>query len=188
MLQDTNCRLDFLDGPTGWDLLDRASIAILVREPCPLIEGFLSLEDQLQPNGFDMTLREVGRLVSPGSIGASVNERELSATEIMEFDCEGWLRLEPGSYLISFNEVVNLPLDLMALGRPRSSLLRSGVSIHTAVWDAGYRGRSQALLVVHHSGGYRLQRGARLMQLVFFRLAQPVSQGYQGRYQGENLG
>ena len=170
------------------NLLDNGSIEILIQASCPLIEGFLSLEDQLQPNGFDMTLREVGRLVSAGSIGAEANDRELSATEIMEFDGEGWLRLDPGPYLITFNEVVNLPLDLSALGRPRSSLLRSGVSVHTAVWDAGYCGRSQALLVVYHPGGYRLQRGARLMQLIFFRLPQPVSQGYQGRFQGENLG
>ena len=168
--------------------MDRGSIENLVQASFPLIEGFLSLADQLQPNGFDLTLREVGRLVSSGSIGTNTNDRELSATEIMDFDGEGWLRLEPGSYLISFNEVVNLPLDLMALGRPRSSLLRSGVSIHTAVWDAGYCGRSQALLVVHHPGGYRLQRDARLMQLVFFQLPQPVTQGYQGRFQGENLG
>ncbi len=61
------------------------------------------------------------------------------------------------------------------------------MSVHTAVWDAGYRGRSQALLMVHHHQGYRLQQGARLLQLVFFRLAQPVSQGYQGRFLRENL-
>ena len=167
--------------------LDRDSIESLIRGSPPVIEEFLSLENQLQPNGFDMTLRDVGYLASAGSIGAGSSERELSATEIMDFDHDDWLHLSPGPYLITFNEVVNLPLDLMALGRPRSSLLRSGVSIHTAVWDAGYQGRSQALLVVHHSSGYRLQRGARLMQLIFFRLPKPASQGYQGRYQGENL-
>ena len=50
----------------------------------------------------------------------------------------------------------------MALGRPRSSLLRCGASLHTAVWDAGYRGRSQSLLVVHHPAGLRLGRDARV--------------------------
>ena len=120
-------------------------------------------------------------------MGSGPHQRELSDTESLEFDREGWLRLSPGPYLVSFNEVVNLPLDLMALGRPRSSLLRSGVSIHTAVWDAGYQGRSQALLLVHNDQGYALQRDARLLQLVFFHLTQPVSQGYQGRFHGENL-
>jgi dUTP pyrophosphatase len=153
----------------------------------PLLERYLSLEDQLQPNGFDLTLRNVDRLVSGGSVGAGKNQRELSSSETLAFDGDGWAHLQSGPYLITFNEIINLALDLMALGRPRSSLLRSGVSVHTAVWDAGYRGRSQALLVVHNPCGYRVQRDARLVQLVFFRLPRPASQGYQGRFLGENL-
>ena len=167
--------------------LDRDSIGDLILGSPPLIEAFVSLDQQLQPNGFDLTLQEVNALESPGFMGAGPGQRELSSTEEMAFGPDGWLELFPGPYLLTFNEIVNLPLDLMALGRTRSSLLRSGASIHTAAWDAGYRGRSQALLVVHHQLGYRLQRNARLMQLVFFRLTRPVSQGYQGRFLDENL-
>ena len=167
--------------------LDRDSLGHLFQTKPSLVEGYLSLEQQLQPNGFDLTLNSVSRLSSPGSMGAAPDDRELSNTEPLNFALGGWLELAPGPYLIDFNEIVNLPLDVMALGRPRSSLLRSGVAIHTAVWDAGYRGRSQALLVVHQSTGYRVQKDARLLQLVFYRLAQPVGQGYQGRFQGENI-
>ena len=74
----------------------------------------------------------------------------------------------------------------MALGRPRSSLLRCGVTVNTAVWDAGYSGRSQSLLVVYNPLGFRLQKDARVVQLVFFRLT-GETKGYQGKYQGENL-
>ncbi len=169
-------------------LLDRESIGKLIHKTPPLVEDFQSLEQQLQPNGFDLSLREVSALASSGSIGADPDQRELSELEDLQFSSDGWLLLSPGPYLITFNEVVNLPLDVMALGRPRSSLLRSGVSVHTAVWDSGYRGRSQSLLVVHHPGGYRLQKGASLMQLVFFQLSTAVSQGYQGRFQSENIG
>ena len=169
------------------EVLGRESIAELLRQEPPLIGDFRSLDDQLQPNGFDLTLKEVSKLATPGSMGQAAEAREVSKTHPLVFDQGGWLPLPAGSYLITFNEVVALPLDLMALGRPRSSLLRSGVSIHTAVWDAGYRGRSQALLVVHNDQGYAMQRDARLMQLVFFHLTQPVSQGYQGRFHGENL-
>lgn len=168
--------------------LDRESIGQLIHKAPPLVEDFLSLEQQLQPNGFDLSLRRVDAFSSPGSVGAGPDHRELSELESLQFNLDGWLRLGPGPYLVSFNEVVNLPLDVVALGRPRSSLLRSGVSIHTAVWDAGYRGRSQSLLVVHHPAGYHLQKDARLMQLVFFQLSQAVGQGYQGRFQSENLG
>ncbi len=167
--------------------LDRESIGDLVLGKPPLIEQYLSLDEQLQPNGFDLTLRDASRLTSGGSMGAGLDQREVSDTEPIAFDSDGWLRLIPGPYLLTFNEVVNLPLDLMALGRTRSSLLRSGASLHTAVWDAGYRGRSQALLIIHHPDGYRVQKNARLLQLVFFHLARPVSQGYQGRFLGENI-
>ena len=169
------------------EALDRDSIGDLVLGCPPLIEAYLSLDQQLQPNGFDLTLRDVSLMASAGSMGCGPNDRELASTDALDFGPDGWLHLALGPYLVTFNEVVNLPLDLMALGRTRSSLLRSGASIHTAVWDAGYRGRSQALLVVHTNHGYRLQRNARLMQLVVFRLPRPVSQGYQGRFLGENL-
>ena len=167
--------------------LDRDSIEHMVESSPPLLEDFLSLEAQLQPNGFDMTVREVARLTNSGAVGFDDADRVLSETQTLDFDQGGWIQLEPGPYLIIFNEVVTLPLDVMALGRPRSSLLRSGVGVHTAVWDAGYHGRSQALLVVYHRDGYRVQRDARLMQLVFFRMDSAASRGYQGRFQSENI-
>jgi len=167
--------------------LDHDSINHLIERTSPLLDNYLSLENQLQPNGFDMTLRDVAQLTTPGAVGAEDASRELSETQPLEFGADGWVQLKPGPFLVTFNEVVNLPLDVMALGRPRSSLLRSGAAIHTAVWDAGYRGRSQALLVVYHPGGYRLQRDARLMQLVFFRMETAVGLGYQGRFQAENI-
>jgi dUTP pyrophosphatase len=76
----------------------------------------------------------------------------------------------------------------MALGRPRSTLNRIGVTIHTAVWDAGYEGRSTSLLAVMNPNGVQLQRDARVMQLVFFGVSNPPAQGYAGVYQGENIG
>ncbi len=167
--------------------LNREEITRLLEGNPPLIEGYVELESQLQPNGFDLSLQEVARFGAPGQLGASDTDRELSSAEPMGFDGEGWLELPQGAYLMTFNEVVNLPPDLMALGRPRSSLLRSGVALHTAVWDAGYRGRSQSLLTVHHPNGFRLQRNARVAQLVFFRLATPPEQGYRGQYQGEGV-
>ena len=171
--------------------LDRDTIRGLITRPqgssLPLVEGFFNLEDQLQPNGVDICLDSIARFVSTGAIGRDNRDRVIPDTEPINFGTDGWVHLPQGSYLVSFVEVVNIPLDIMALALPRSSLLRSGVSLPTAVWDAGYSGRSQALLSVSNPGGYRLQRGARLMQMVFFRLEQPPKQGYMGRYQAEGL-
>ncbi|MBI3743598.1 MAG: deoxyuridine 5'-triphosphate nucleotidohydrolase, partial [Chloroflexi bacterium] len=74
-----------------------------------------------------------------------------------------------------------------ALGRTRSSLLRCGAALHTAVWDAGYSGRSESLMVVYNPAGFTLEHNARIMQLVFFALAQEVHEGYRGVYKGERM-
>ena len=168
-------------------VLDRESILELLNMPDPLLEGYLSLEAQIQPNGFDLTLREVLTFKSRGEMPPGAAPAVLPDSAAMPFDSEGYLHLPAGSYLITLNEIVNLPGYVMALARPRSSLLRCGVAIHTAVWDAGYRGRSQAMLTVYNPAGYRVGRDARVMQMVFMYLARPSSEGYRGRYQGENL-
>jgi dUTP pyrophosphatase len=171
--------------PTPGACLSRQTIAALIASKPPLIEGFLALDAQLQPNGFDMTLDNIARFTSPGSLGPTNTDRVLSATEPVAFNPDGYAMLAPGPYLVRLNETVNLPLDIMALAKPRSSLLRSGVAMHNAVWDAGYSGRSQAMLMVYNPLGFRVARNARILQLVFFRLDRPVELGYQGAYQGE---
>lgn len=152
----------------------------------PLVRDYLDLEAQVQPNGIDLTLQSVSRHVGPGTIGTSNAARVLPDLVELAFDADGWLELGLGAYHIVYNEVVDIPVDLMALGRPRSSLGRSGVAIHTAVWDAGYTGRSTSLLSVLNPAGFRVQRNARVMQLVFFGLAEGTSSGYAGTYQHEN--
>jgi dUTP pyrophosphatase len=102
------------------------------------------------------------------------------------FDGLGFIDLIPGAYIITVNEIVHLPKNIMALARPRSSLLRCGVTIDTAVWDAGYSGRSQSLMVVYNPQGFRLQRNARIMQIIFLQLTD-ATEGYDGAYQGENI-
>lgn len=165
--------------------LDRESIRRLLAATPPLVEGYLDLDAQLQPSGFDLTIASIAAFADPGQLGPTDADRRIATTTEMTLDPQGYVTLPPGPYLFRMNETVNLPLDLMALGASRSSLLRNGVAVHTAVWDAGYRGRSQALMVVHHPRGFRVARNARVLQLVFFRLERAVEQGYAGRYQGE---
>ncbi len=151
----------------------------------PLIEGFLDLNLQLQNNGFDLTLRSVASFASPGQLALGNNERILPQTQELEYGTGETLGLSPGQYRITYNEIVHLPKNIIALGFPRSSLLRCGADIRSAVWDAGYSGRSESLLVIHNPHGLHLKRCARLLQLVFFQLSGD-SDGYQGYYQNEN--
>src|SRR3989304_892117 len=102
----------------------------------PLLEGLINADEQLQPNGVDLTLRQIAMFSSAGRIGRSNQERKLSDTAPLVFDSMGDVELMAGAYLVTFNEIVNLPPDVMAVGQTRSSLLRCGVSMHNAIWDA----------------------------------------------------
>jgi dUTP pyrophosphatase len=167
-------------------VLSGGEIRGLVNGDPPLVTGYADLEAQLQPNGFDLTLAEIRSFASGGMIGIDNATRKLPELEPIEPDGVGLVHLQPGPYHITYAETVALPIDLMAFGRPRSSLTRSGVAIHTAVWDAGYAGRSTSLLVVSNPLGFTVQIGARVAQLVFVRLSSRAEQGYAGIYQGEN--
>ena len=173
-------------GERMFGILCREDILSLLRESPPLVDNLCDIGQQIQPNGIDLTLKEIALLSSRGSLGPDNEGRVISGTSPLVFDGLGRVDLLPGCYLVTYNEVVSLPKNIMALARPRSSLLRCGASIHTAVWDAGYSGRSQSLMVVYNAQGFRLHRNARIIQMVFFALDREAAQGYGGIFQGEN--
>jgi len=123
---------------------------------------------------------------SAGKIAINDSQRLVSDLAPLVFNGLDFIDLIPGAYIVTFNEIVHLPQNIMALARPRSSLLRCGVTVNTAVWDAGYSGRSQSLMVVYNPQGFRLQRNARIVQIIFFKLTKET-EGYHGAYQGENI-
>ena len=151
-----------------------------------LIENFIDLETQLQPASFDLTLDEIYLIVSSASIDFSNKERRLPNYKKIEFNND-WIELNKGIYLITFNEIVNIPRDLLALVRPRSSLVRSGATIFSSLWDPGYCGKSNCLLVVLNENGIKLKKNARVAQMVFFKLSSPASKTYSGIYQNEGI-
>jgi len=168
-------------------VIAREEILALLKNKPPLIDGLRDTGKQVQPNGVDVTIRDIAVFTSPGELRPQSKTRTLSDTSQLVFDNTGAVYLPPSCYLLTHNEIVNLPKDIMALALPRSSLLRCGVSVHTAVWDAGYSGRSQSLMVVYNPLGFRLHKDAAVIQLVFFRLSHETSKGYSGMFQYENI-
>ena len=59
-------------------ILSKVDIHRLLRQEPPLIEGWINLEQQVQPNGIDLTLREVALLQSPGRIAVADSQRQVS--------------------------------------------------------------------------------------------------------------
>ncbi len=150
-----------------------------------LIRDYVNLETQLQPNGFDCTLKYVARIKSAGKVDFDNTERVISEVEMIPFEND-WVYLQKGVYRATLNEVIKIGNDLCAIAYPRSSLIRCGVDVLTAVWDAGYEGRSEVGIVVHNENGVWLKRNARIIQLVFVKLTSRT-RSYKGIFMGENI-
>ena len=167
-------------------MLNREEIERLIKKN-QLVSGFLNLDTQLTPNGFDLTVGKVFAFDTPGSLDFSNKERKLPEGKGLlpqkenPQDKFGWWRLLPGVYKIITNEVVNLPKDLIGIAFSRSSLLRMGAFTQTGVWDAEFSGRSEFILVIGNPEGIRLKENARVVQLMFTRITE-TERGYEGIY------
>jgi dUTP pyrophosphatase len=151
-----------------------------------LITGYIDLDKQLQPAGFDLSLDEIYTYLGEGAVDFTNLERITAETKKVNPDQEGWYQLDQGCYMVVYNETVKMPLDVVALARSRSSVLRNAAVIETALWDPGYKGKSSSLLVVHNPYGIRLKHDARIAQLVFFK-TEELEKGYSGIYQNERI-
>jgi len=166
-------------------MLNSKAIKQLIEE-LQLITGYIDLEKQLQPAGFDLSLKEVHAYWGAGAIDFDNKERKLAATRLLKPSSDRWYTLPQGCYMIVYNEAVKMPLNIVALARSRSTVLRNAAAVETAVWDPGYQGRSSSLLVVHNPQGIRLRQDARVAQLVFYSVDE-VEKGYSGVYQNERI-
>ncbi len=135
---------------------------------------------QIQPNGVDLTLGAVYEQVESGRVGRdgkTVGDRRELEPE------DGVYTLDTGGYVVEYGDRVVIPDGHVGFLYPRSSLLRNSCMLNTAVWDAGYEGRGEGLLQVHHP--IELEAGARIAQLVLAEAAHEDT--YEGSYQGENI-
>ncbi len=166
-------------------MLNKSEIKELI-EKNKLIENYINLDKQLTPNGFDISVESVSKFESAGALDFSNSERVVpSGIEIMPQkkktdDKYGWWSLQKGAYKVRTNEVVNLSNNLSALAFSRTSLLRMGAFTQNGVWDAGFKGKGEFILVVQNPRGVELKQNARLIQLVFFRVEE--TEEYDGVY------
>ncbi|MCE4627130.1 MAG: deoxyuridine 5'-triphosphate nucleotidohydrolase [Desulfurococcales archaeon] len=142
-------------------------------------------QESIQPAGIDLTLDSIVAFDAPGTL--SPHERIIPKGIPLEISEDSYYHIGPGAYRIRFREIVSIPEWGVGFCLPRSSLLRMGASLHCAVWDPGYKGRGEALLVVHNPHGIKLTRGTRVAQLVIARLESLPTDKYRGAFWGEGL-
>lgn len=157
-------------------VIGRERILELVKRE-KLIENF-SL-DCLGGAGYDLRIDSIYRLRSGGFLG--VADRKTPEVEEIHFR---EYHLKPGEYvLVETLERVNMPGDMVARVLPRSSLFRCGCALVNALVDPGYRGTLTFGLKNLSEYDFKLERKARIAQIVFERVEGETSL-YEGRYQG----
>jgi dUTP pyrophosphatase len=167
-------------------VLNRQEIEKLIKNE-NLVSEYIDLNTQLTPNGFDLTIADMFEFDNGGALDFSNKERRLPEGKRIipekqnPEDKFGWWNLQKGVYKVRTNEIVTLPKDLIALAFSRTSLLRMGAFTQHGVWDAGFRGRGEFVLVVENPEGIRLKQNARVSQLIFTKINE-TSHGYEGIY------
>lgn len=172
-------------------MLNHKEIEQLVNEK-KLLEGYIDLEKQLTPNGFDLTAAKIFAFKGHGAVDFSNKERampqceELMPVKASASDKYGWWDLPQGAYKVMTNETVNMPPDMTALAFTRTTLLRMGAFTQNGVWDAGFSGKSEFILVVENPAGIRIKQNARVVQLVF-EIITGAEKLYSGIFQNKGL-
>ena len=144
-----------------------------------LLKLFPEYSDTIQPSGIDLRMYKIYRQGGSGSL--IDNEKNLPEIEELE-SVDDIYTLEPKTaYSVTIEGKIEIPTGYTMLYLPRSTLLRSFISVHTAVGDPGFYGTLQFMIVNNGQYPYKIKKGERIAQAVVF----PVegSGKYNGSYQ-----
>jgi len=86
---------------------------------------------------------------------------------------EAWTIPANTRSLIKTDLFFSFPNDMVGRLCPRSSLATKGIDLAAGVIDSDYRGEVKVLLVNTSSFDFRIEKGDRIAQLVFMRIACP---------------
>ncbi|MCD7782206.1 MAG: deoxyuridine 5'-triphosphate nucleotidohydrolase [Methanosphaera sp.] len=147
-----------------------------------LRELFPEYEDSIQPSGIDLKLDNVYEQVSDGSL--IDNQKNLPEIREVEPDEDDIFTLEPKTaYSVTIRGKIKIPEGYTMLYLPRSTLLRSFISVHTAVGDPGFYGTLQFMVINNGEYPYKIKKFERVVQAVVFSV--DGSGSYTGSYQEE---
>ena len=147
-----------------------------------IIKNYIDSDLQTQIAGFDLSIQDILKLSDGGVLDFDNSNRSIPDHEVLEPIDNKW-KLKPGGYLVKYNEVVEVPMNTIGIVLPRSSLMRSGGTLCSAVWDPGYKGRGIGLLITYAE--ITFYRNARIAQIIFIKTEEKTEKGYSGKYQNE---
>ena len=144
-----------------------------------------------QPSGLDLRVGKVFALgISTETIGIYNGKKKLP--DHIEYtpytfcddgkELKGW-KLKPNrAYIFQVQDPIKIGEKNAQFYLPRSTLLRGGVNVYTALGDLGYNGHLSFLVINHGIQPFFIEQGERFAQLVDFEV-RGGSEGYDGDYQ-----
>ncbi len=155
-------------------------------------------EEDYQPSGLDLRLGQIYEIddnkgqTQSDRLGLWVDGyKELPKHKILDMDEYakkyndfGWLLLPNRPYIAEVQEQIQIGENNAQFYLPRSSLLRAGVNVYTALGDLGYNGKLSFLIINHSNRPFFLEKGVRFAQLIDFEV-RGGSESYDGDYQDD---
>ena len=100
---------------------------------------------------------------------------------------DGIFKISNGEYLLFQTiEQVNMPEDMFAYIRPRTTLIRSGIPLETAFISPNYQGRLTVGMKHQGAGDVEIQMGFRILCIAFFPI-DGKAVPYRGVWQGDRV-
>lgn len=152
-----------------------------------LITG-ISDRDKKNPEGcvFDLQLDKIYKLKGRAFLG--INERETPELfEVASYDpkIRKSFVFKPGEYyLTKCVEKVNLPENIAAIIKPRSTTFRSGLVLRAGIANPGYKGELYFGLKNEGDVPVKVELGARYAQIFFLEVKGKPVNIYKGQWQG----
>lgn len=140
--------------------------------------------------GFDLRMGEIYQLENGGGF-LGVSQRKTPGVKLLA----KFKKNKPQSieivprvyYLVKTIERINLPENILALFRPRSTLFRSGLALFTGKVDPGYHGEPSFGLINLSKANFQLEMGARIVHVMFYEV-KGKTKVYRGQWQGGRVG
>lgn len=135
----------------------------------PLVRDLVHFDTQRAPRGLDLTVGALfrvtgaGRLDFGGSEWAAAPREAIAPQQAHPDDDYGWWRLDPGTYLLRYNETLALDPKHHARLFPLPRLLAAGAS-HPAFVVEGTPDPMETLCTVG-TGGCRIKENSRVSRL-----------------------
>jgi dUTP pyrophosphatase len=153
-----------------------------------LVEGLCDRElNEPEGSGFDLRAGEFFKLEGNAFLGIK-DRKTPSSVSLVKYNSEidSTFDLMPGQYvLVKTIEKVNIPKDIVALVRPRTTNFRSGVSLHSGPIHPGYCGElTFGLKNETNDIIVSYEMGSRIAHILFDYLAGDIISAYRGQWQG----